>query len=180
MNNIKRILIIALCSILCICTVPRFSLRSEAASTATYALYETLLTLSGYLASKGYSTFHDLDLSIPSIRELKEWSQQEQEDLLFDFAAELNSYGTNVGFPGLGDEILRAFRLAGITGYITLTQGARIAFDNWIYGNTVSGSVSVGTITGSISEYYQDAGFLYSYSSSSFYLDSVSIPLIHV
>lgn len=162
MNYLKRILTIALCSVLLVCAIPQFSIRSQASSTATYALYETLLSLSGYLATKGYSIIHDSSLpSIPSVRELQSWTEQEQEDLLLDIAYELNTYGSSVGFTNLGDEIIRAFRLVSIRGFLQLSQGARIAFDNWIYSATSGGSVELGSISGSISDYYNEAGFYY-------------------
>lgn len=153
MNNFKRVLIIALCSILCVCTVPRFSLRSEAASTATYALYQTLLNLSGYLTTRGYSIIHEHGSSIPSITDLQSMTYENMGNVLFDISMKLNAFGATHDSPYLGEEFVNAMSEASFRGSILLSKSTRDLVDLWLQTSTSDGSIILSDITDSLSDY---------------------------
>lgn len=144
MNNMKRILTIALCSILIVCTIPQFSIRSEAASTATYALYQTLLNLSAYLTTRGYSIAHEYGSSIPSITDLQTMTYENLGQRLFDISLKLNAFGATHDLPDLGDQFIDAMSEASFRGSILLSKQTRDLVDLWLYYSTSSGQVIVG------------------------------------
>lgn len=158
MNYFKRILIIALCSILCICTVPRFSLRSEAASTATYALYQTLLNLSGYLTTRGYSIVHEHGSSIPTITDLQTMTYENMGNLLFDISMKLNAFGATHDEPYLGQNFVNAMSEASFRGSILLSKTTRDLVDLWLQTSNSDGTVEVGTSNVGL-DYYASPAF---------------------
>lgn len=177
MNNMKRILTIALCSILIVCTIPQFSIRSEAASTATYALYQTLLNLSAYLTTRGYSIAHEYGSSIPSITDLQTMTYENLGQRLFDISLKLNAFGATHDLPDLGDQFIDAMSDASFRGSILLSKQTRDLVDLWLYSSTSSGQVIVGSNQGSFSDYSYDPDFLFNFIQEGVVNTSVSFDI---
>lgn len=141
MDFLKRILIIALCSVLLVCACPTFSTHSEAAEAAltTEFLRSAIGYLSGYLVSKGYSIAQRSNFDIDDALTA---SFGDQYQLYKSFMDGLGVYSQ------AHKELLQsALERAYNSGVFSISEDLDTVLTNYFDSLTVDSSLTLGSAT---------------------------------
>lgn len=159
MDYLKRILIIALCSILFLCACPIFSIHSRAAEAALTSefLRSAIGYLSGYLLSKGYSIGKRANFDIDDALTATFGDQYQLYKSFFDLlSAESEEYSTL-----LQNAVTRAVN----SGVFSVSEDVDNWFSDYVSSLTIDNSISIGSSTQTFNGYDANTSFAYSFNT---------------
>lgn len=159
MDYIKRILTIALCSILLICTCPSFSFHSEAAEAALTSefLRSAIGYLSGYLLSKGYSIGKRANFDIDDALTATFGDQYQLYKSFFDLLSAESEEYSNL--------IQNAVTRAVNSGVFSVSEDVDNWFSDYVSSLTIDNSIFIGSSTQTFNGYDANTSFAYSFNT---------------